>query len=287
MDGQHGADAAPDPICLPEDRAADFAAATGRGRSPPVIVLPLVESGTGTPAPAPPVVQPLRRGGSATADEIVTKMRDNGMKSCMITVTARGKQRVQIARGLARAPAGRRGVLIVRIGVRPKGEQLLSKQFGGAIVDVQAVCRTARGGTAHGVKAARVVLAVERVTTAPGSWEPDRAVLTKVGHEFLAKLRKRMVALKGIRCDGYTATWTPSPANPLTLSQARARLACDELRRGATVQPKLVPHGRNDPIASNDSEAGRAVNRRVTITFVHQLGTTETRRLVSPRPGAD
>jgi nitrous oxidase accessory protein NosD len=273
-----GATAAPDAICLPKTEPPTPAQPPLEVDSPPVIVLPPVESGNGTPAPAPPVVQPPSGGGSAKADEIVTKMRDNGMKSCVITVTTRGKHEVQLARGLARAPAGRRGVLIVRLGVRPKGEQLLSKQFGGVIVDVQAVCRTARNGTAHGVKTARVVLAVERVTTSPGSWQPDRAVLTNVGHQFLARLRKRMIALKGLRCDGYTATWTPSPANPLTLSQARARVACHEVMRGATVQPTLVPHGRSDPIASNATEAGRAVNRRVTITFVHQLRTRKLGR---------
>jgi outer membrane protein OmpA-like peptidoglycan-associated protein len=30
-----------------------------------------------------------------------------------------------------------------------------------------------------------------------------------------------------------------------------------------------VPHGGNHPLASNNNEAGRAVNRRVEITVVH------------------
>ena len=32
---------------------------------------------------------------------------------------------------------------------------------------------------------------------------------------------------------------------------------------------RLVPHGKNDPIATNNTEAGRRVNRRVFVTIVH------------------
>ncbi len=33
--------------------------------------------------------------------------------------------------------------MVIRVGIQPKGEQLLSKQIGGVVVDVRAVCRTA------------------------------------------------------------------------------------------------------------------------------------------------
>jgi outer membrane protein OmpA-like peptidoglycan-associated protein len=79
-----------------------------------------------------------------------------------------------------------------------------------------------------------------------------------------------MVAVRFIRCDGYTATWPPSPAHPPTLSLQRARVVCTSLKRaGAKARIKLVPHGLNDPIASNRTEAGRSVNRRVFVTIVH------------------
>jgi OOP family OmpA-OmpF porin len=122
------------------------------------------------------------------------------------------------------------------------------------------------------VKAARAVLLVEHTVTTPGSWVPDQPVLTATGREFIDGLKRRTARLQGIRCDGYTATWIPSPADPETLSLARAKLACAELhRKGLDVRARLVAHGRDDPIASNDTEAGRAANRRVAITFVHQL----------------
>jgi outer membrane protein OmpA-like peptidoglycan-associated protein len=75
-----------------------------------------------------------------------------------------------------------------------------------------------------------------------------------------------------LRCDGYTATWPPSPVDPMTLSYRRAQVVCAILgRRSLRTAPRLVPHGRANPIASNDIEAGRAANRRVGITFTHLL----------------
>jgi outer membrane protein OmpA-like peptidoglycan-associated protein len=45
-----------------------------------------------------------------------------------------------------------------------------------------------------------------------------------------------------------------------------------ELKRTAgstSARVKLVPHGLTNPIATNSSEAGRRVNRRVFVTVVH------------------
>ena len=65
--------------------------------------------------------------------------------------------------------AGGRGQMVIKLNPQPKGEQLLERSFGGVLVDVRAVCRTAAGGTVNGVKGARAVLAIERVVTTPGS----------------------------------------------------------------------------------------------------------------------
>ena len=164
--------------------------------------------------------------------------------------------------------------MVIKLNVAPKGEQLLERSFGGVLVDVRAVCRTASGETVNGVKGARAVLAIERVVTTPGSWEPDLAVLTGIGQSFVATLAKRMLLIEGIRCDGYTATWPPSPVVPMVLAQQRAQLVCAQLKRagGFKATPRLVPHGNANPIATNETEAGRAENRRVVVTFVHRVG---------------
>jgi parallel beta-helix repeat protein len=252
--GDFGDTALPDGICSPGPIAVDV---------PPVIVLPL-EPGTAPPKPAGPA-------GTAVGNQIVARMHQNQLRSCLISVYWVGPGRVLVARGFARAPARGGGRLIVRLGVRPKGKTLLSKHFGGVVVDVRALCRSSSGAHRR-VKHARAVLLIEHVVTPPGSWVPDQPILNPLGVRFVHRLQQRMIAILAIRCDGYTATWIPSPADPPTLSMQRATVVCGLLKRaGVTVRPRLYAHGRSNPIATNDTEAGRRENRRVAVTFVHRL----------------
>jgi outer membrane protein OmpA-like peptidoglycan-associated protein len=206
----------------------------------------------------------------ASADEIITRMQTAKLQNCLITVSWHGPKQILIARGLAHAPQGGSGILVVRVGVQPKGQQLLAAHVGGVTVDVRATCRTTANTTRKKTVLTRAVLRIEHVVTTPGSWVPDRAKLTATGKHFIAQLRKRMAGVRRIRCDGYTAHYPPSPVDAQTLSVARAKLACSELKRsGISVEPHLVGHGHAVPRASNATEAGRAANRRVAITFVH------------------
>jgi parallel beta-helix repeat protein len=261
-----GAVALPDGICSPKSAPPETPVEV---EPPQVIVLPPSQPGAPVqpPQPAGPVAE-------AKADEVIAKMRDKQLSSCAIELRTRGQQKLVVARGLARAPAGGRGQMVIKLNVQPKGEQLLERNFGGVLVDVRALCRTASGATVNGVKGARAVLAIERVVTTPGSWLPDLAVLTPLGQRFVAGLARKMVAIEGIRCDGYTATWPPSPVDPMVLSRERAQLVCAQLKRagGFKATPRIVPHGKANPIASNDTETGRAANRRAVITFVHRVG---------------
>jgi hypothetical protein len=230
---------------------------------PPVIVLPP------TPGTAPPV--PAGPAGQEVGNKVITKMRQKQLRSCVIEVRALGPSHALIARGVAHAPAKGTGRLIVRINVKPKGKVLLSKNFGGVIANVRALCRSTSGVRRHAVRRVRVVLLVEHRLTPPGSWVPDQPILTGIGHSFMNPVRHRMFAVRFIRCDGYTATWPPSPAFPPTLSLNRSRRVCGELKRvgGAKARVRLVPHGLTDPIATNSTEAGRRVNRRVFVSIVH------------------
>jgi hypothetical protein len=231
--------------------------------TPPVIVLP-AEPGTAPPVPAGPL-------GQEVGNKIITKMGQKQLRSCVIEVRSLGPSRALIARGVAHAPAKGTGRLIVRVNVKPKGEKLLSKNFGGVIANVRALCRSTSGTLRRDVKKVRVVLLVEHRLTPPGSWVPDQPILTDIGHSFMNFLRHRMFKVRSIQCDGYTATWPPSPAFPPTLSLNRAKRVCAEMKRvgSAKARVRLVPHGRRDPIATNSTEPGRRVNRRVFVTIVH------------------
>jgi len=229
---------------------------------PPVIVLP--PAGTGPPVPAGPP-------GQEVGNKIIAKMRRKQLRTCVIEVRTLGPSPVLIARGVAHAPAKGAGRLIVRIHVKPKGKALLSKKFGGVTASVRALCRTTSGALESKARHVRVVLLVEHRLTPPGSWVPDQPILTNIGHSFMSYLRRRMFAVRFMECDGYTATWPPSPAFPPTLSLDRAKRVCAELKRagGAKARVRLVPHGLTNPIATNSTESGRRVNRRVFVTIVH------------------
>lgn len=229
---------------------------------PPVIVLP--PAGAGPPVAAGPP-------GQEVGNEIIEKMRGKQLRTCVLEVRALGPSRALIARGVAHAPAKGTGRLVVRIKIKPKGKVLLSKNFGGVVANVRALCRSTSGVLHAGVRRVRVVLLIEHRLTPPGSWVPDQPILTGIGNSFMGYLRHRMFAVRFIECDGYTATWPPSPAFPPTLSLNRAKRVCHELKRvgGAKARVRLIPHGLTDPIATNSTESGRRVNRRVFVTIVH------------------
>ena len=170
-------------------------------------------------------------------------MRQKQLRSCVIEVRSLGPSRALIACGVARAPASGTGRLIVRINVKPKGKTLLSKNYGGVIANVRALCRSTSGTLRRDVKKVRVVLLVEHRLTPPGSWVPDQPILTGIGHSFMSFLRQRMFRVRSIQCDGYTATWVPSPAFPPTLSLNRAKRVCAEMERvgGAKARVRLRP----------------------------------------------
>jgi hypothetical protein len=229
---------------------------------PPVIVLPS-PPGSGPPVPAGPP-------GQEVGNKIITKMRGKQLRSCLIEVRSVGPRRVLVARGLARAPAKGTGRLVVRINVKPRGKTLLAKNFGGVMVNVRALCRSTSGTLHRATRRIRALLLIEHRLTPPGSWVPDQPILTGIGLTFMSYLQHRMFSVRAIRCDGYTATWPPSPAFPATLSLNRARRVCGDLKRFARrARVRLVPRGLTDPIATNATEAGRRVNRRVFVTIVH------------------
>jgi len=110
------------------------------------------------------------------------------------------------------------------------------------------------------------------VLTADLAFASDSARLSSAARSAILKLadRARKAGVKGtIRVDGYTDN-VGSARHGLVLSQARADAVAAILRsslRGLAVTIQAVGHGEADPVASNSTAAGRAKNRRVTITL--------------------
>jgi hypothetical protein len=173
-----------------------------------------------------------------------------------------------LARGRAVASGPGARALTVRLKLTPRGRALLARHLGGVHGRLKAT-----GATSGGRRSARArthaILAVERFVTPPGAWLPNRAALSTRGRHFLRSRRARLTAVAGIRCDGYSAKVRGHSLNATRISLARAALACAALaQRG--IHTTVIGHGNARPIASNQTAAGRARNRRVEITITHR-----------------
>ena len=81
--------------------------------------------------------------------------------------------------------------------------------------------------------------------------------------------RLRTVQIEKLRVQGHTDS-TGSAEYNQTLSKNRAQAVADVLQKGgfASAQTSVEGYGPDRPIASNDTEEGRASNRRVAVVIV-------------------
>jgi Glycine rich protein len=194
------------------------------------------------------------------------RIADGPIRSCRVRLLAGGRV---IARG-ARRVRGARSRLAVALALTAHGRRLLEQRLGGLPTTVTAT-GTANAGSARAKSPTRALLAVERFTTPPGAWLPNRAQLSPRGKRFLRGLRGKLIAVAALRCDGHAARIRPNAPHAQALSRARAALICSALNRlGAHAPTTITGHGDTQPLAPNTSQTGRAHNRRVEITLKHQ-----------------
>lgn len=184
---------------------------------------------------------------------VVCRTATGSLNGCRVRVTARGKL---IASGSGR---GSGNAVAVRLKLTAYGRRVLGRTLGGVSARVQA----STAGRSWTVKL-RALNATERFVTPAGSFAPDQAEMTARGERYVARMTARLRAVRGVRCDGYSAGDTIARSNALALSRDRAKTVCAGLS-GA----RIVGHGTSAPIARNASDAGRAKNRRVVVTVRH------------------
>jgi hypothetical protein len=195
------------------------------------------------------------------------RMGTGRIRSCTVRLLA--GERV-LAQGRARSRrAGSRG-LTVTLRLTVSGRTLLARRLGGVRTRMRAVGATS-GGAHSAAARTRAVLRVEHFTTPAGSWVPGEASLSARGRSFLRRLRGKLIAVAGLRCDGHDASVRPASVTSSPLSRARAAVLCTALGGlGVRARPRLAGHGDSEPIAANASESGQAENRRVEVTVTHR-----------------
>ncbi|MGA1987456.1 MAG: OmpA family protein, partial [Candidatus Sulfotelmatobacter sp.] len=104
------------------------------------------------------------------------------------------------------------------------------------------------------------------------NFDTGKATFTPEGVRTMSEL-KDSLAITGlfIQVDGYTDN-TGSEGVNQALSDARAAAVKDWLQKHAPRnfpdnRFKIVGHGSQSPVATNDTAAGKAANRRVEITL--------------------
>lgn len=100
------------------------------------------------------------------------------------------------------------------------------------------------------------------------NFDTDKATLKADGKEAVAEIAKALKDDKGLKIsiNGYTDN-TGEESQNLELSKQRAKTVKTELERSGIDSQRLVSEGfgQNDPIANNNSEEGKAQNRRVEL----------------------
>jgi hypothetical protein len=221
-------------------------------------------------APAPAILRLRALGRSVfgpAGSDASCQMRSGRVRACSVRLVRGGRV---LAAGHAQRPVGVRR-LTVALQLTKRGRALLGERLGGVRARLRARAVTS-GGTRKASARTRALLQVERFSTPPGSWLPGEAALSESGQRFLRGLRGRLVAVVGLRCEGHSARSRGPAVGHGPLSHARAALLCRALARlaGDSVSPTVVGHGTAQPIATNDTDAGRAKNRRVVVTVRHR-----------------
>jgi outer membrane protein OmpA-like peptidoglycan-associated protein len=111
----------------------------------------------------------------------------------------------------------------------------------------------------------------EVITLYSLNFDTGKTALTKASEKRLrdnvANIQKKAGDLRRIVVEGHTDN-VGTDAHNMTLSQGRAEAVLALLKQGMHLsdgQTSAVGRGESQPIASNDSAAGRAKNRRVEL----------------------
>jgi outer membrane protein OmpA-like peptidoglycan-associated protein len=180
---------------------------------------------------------------------------------CSVALVAGGKT---LARGTADAPAGSASATVAL--PLTAATVRLARRADGLVATLRATAEQTGGGAlAAGVK---VLLLPTSTLTLPSDalFRGGASTLPANGTASLRSLRDLLTGARRITCTGHTDDRGAASANQ-RLGLARARSVCAFLTDGTAIAGRAASRGESAPRASNRSAAGRAANRRVTVTF--------------------
>lgn len=222
------------------------------------------------PAGKPTVKLPARivsstgKHGTAAAS---CRISTGTIASCRITVTAVvSKRTVVVGRGSTTPKAGQKlKKVTVKAALNPLGRALAARPGGARFTFTAVVMQRGRTGstTARGVT---TVLARTIVLPRSVHFSTDSATVKGSARKYLVSVRSKLAGAKVITCVGH-ADNRGSAAAARILGTRRAKAACAVLAKGRKVTVHTMSKGEKAPTGKNNTEAGRARNRRVDITI--------------------
>lgn len=181
----------------------------------------------------------------------------------------RAAQRVTLGKATVKATAPRKRITVT-VRLNADGKKALSRNVRvSGVIDLTAITQAATQST--GSKAVKLQLPRQVMTPTKGIFDTLSTTLNADGVRFVNRLAKVLPKRpKRIVCTGYADSFGV-PGDNRWLGEQRARTLCDALAaRG--IKPRstaLVSRGADDPRASNATPAGRAENRRASITITY------------------
>ena len=141
----------------------------------------------------------------------------------------------------------------------------LTHRVRGVRLTFREVATTTTGKRLTAKGAARVLPLSAAAVPSDGLFASGSSQLTGYGRRFARSLAGQLDGAKRVRCTGHTDSVGAAGMNQ-RLGLTRAKALCTQLRRGG-VNVKLTVRslGERDPRASNHTDAGRDLNRRVEL----------------------
>lgn len=209
------------------------------------------------------VVAPGSRGRVPTT----CRVRDAAVRGCTVELWATvSGERTLVGSGRATVPgsASSRGSVRVRSRLDAVGRALAARPAGVRLLAVASV-RT-RDGQELAARARTRVVARSFTLARSVYFRYGGATLVPGDRDFLRELGRRVGRVRVVTCTGYTDDQGSERTNE-ELGMRRARSACDALDLPRRVVVRLVSAGERRPVATNTTEAGRARNRRASVTL--------------------